>query len=110
MDILLIHQPSVEQMNNPEAVAALKELKQQKTARFIGVSTHADQAGVLKSAAETGTYDVVLAGFNVTNAADARPPGGDQGCRGQGRRRRRHEDADRRPRQEPGRAEPDGAC
>ena len=71
VDILLIHQPSVEQMNHPEAVAALKELKQQKTARFIGVSTHAGQAGVLKSAADTGTYDVVLAGFNVTNAGDA---------------------------------------
>jgi len=70
VDILLIHQPSVEQMNNPEAVAALRELKQQKTARFIGVSTHADQAGVLKSAAETGIYDVVLASFNITNAAD----------------------------------------
>jgi len=70
VDILLIHQPSVEQMNNPEAVAALKELKQQKTARWIGVSTHADQAGILRSAAQTGIYDVVLASFNVTNAAD----------------------------------------
>lgn len=70
VDILLIHQPSVEQMNNPEAVAALKELKQQKAARWIGVSTHADQAGILRSAAQTGIYDVVLASFNVTNAAD----------------------------------------
>ena len=71
VDILLIHQPSVEQMNNPEVVAALKDLKQQKTARFIGVSTHANQAAVLKSAAETGTYDVVLASYNLTMAADA---------------------------------------
>jgi predicted aldo/keto reductase-like oxidoreductase len=71
VDILLIHQPSVEQMNNPEVVSALEELKQQKTARFIGVSQHAGQAGILNSAAETGTYDVVLVGFNVTNAGDA---------------------------------------
>ena len=71
VDILMIHQPSVEQMNNPEVMAALTEIKQQKTARFIGVSQHASQAGVLKNAAETGFYDVVLVGFNITNAADA---------------------------------------
>ena len=71
VDILLIHQPSVEQMNNPEVVAALKEVKQQKTARFIGVSQHAGQPGTLNNAAETGIYDVVLVGFNVTNAGDA---------------------------------------
>ena len=70
VDILLIHQPNVEQMNNPEVLAALKEIKQQKTARFIGVSTHGGQAGVLRNAAEAGIYDVVTAGFNVTNAAD----------------------------------------
>ncbi|MGE5358654.1 MAG: aldo/keto reductase [Bacteroidales bacterium] len=71
VDILMIHQPSVEQMNNPEAVAALKELKDQKTARFIGVSQHGNQAATLNAAAEGGIYDVVLVGFNVLNAADA---------------------------------------
>jgi hypothetical protein len=71
VDILMIHQPSVQQMNNPEVVAALKEIKQQKAARFIGVSEHAGQAGALNSAAETGIYDVVLVAFNVTNAGDA---------------------------------------
>jgi hypothetical protein len=70
VDILMIHQPSVAQMNNPEAVSALNELKQQKAARFIGVSQHAGQAGILTSAAETGIYDVVLVGFNITNARD----------------------------------------
>lgn len=71
VDVLMIHQPSVEQMNNPEVVAALREIKQQKTARFVGVSQHAGQAGVLNSAAETGIYDVVVVAFNVTNARDA---------------------------------------
>jgi predicted aldo/keto reductase-like oxidoreductase len=70
-DIILVHNPSVDQMNNAEVVTALKELKQQKAARFIGVSTHANQAAVLKSAAETGIYEVVLASYNVTMAADA---------------------------------------
>ncbi len=71
VDVLMIHQPSVEQMNNPEIVAALKEAKQQKTARFIGVSQHQGQPGILNSAAETGIYDVILVGFNFTNAGDA---------------------------------------
>ena len=70
MDILLVHQPSVEQMNHAEMIAALDELRRQKTVRFIGVSQHSGQAGTLRSAAETGTYDVVMVGFNVTNAAD----------------------------------------
>jgi predicted aldo/keto reductase-like oxidoreductase len=71
VDILMIHQPSVEQMNNPEIIEALKEVKKQKTARFIGVSQHAGQAGVLNNAAETGFYDVVLVQFNITYAGDA---------------------------------------
>jgi uncharacterized protein len=70
VDILLIHQPSVEQMANPEVVAALTELKQQKSAHFIGVSQHGNQAATLRAAADSGLYDVVLAGFNVTNAGD----------------------------------------
>jgi predicted aldo/keto reductase-like oxidoreductase len=70
VDVLMIHQPSVEQMNNVEVVAALKEAKQKKLTRFIGVSQHAGQAGILNSAAETGIYDVILVGFNITNAAD----------------------------------------
>jgi aryl-alcohol dehydrogenase-like predicted oxidoreductase len=68
VDVLMIHQPSVQQMNNPEIVAALKEAKQKRTARFIGVSQHAGQAGILNSAAETGIYDVILVGFNFQSA------------------------------------------
>ena len=70
VDGLLIHQPSVEQMNNAEVVAALKEAKQKKLARYIGVSQHAGQAGILNSAAESGIYDMVVVGFNFTNAGD----------------------------------------
>jgi uncharacterized protein len=70
IDVMMIHQPSVEQMNDPEVVSALQQLKREKTARFIGVSQHAGQAGTLASAAETGIYDVVLVSFNITNAGD----------------------------------------
>jgi predicted aldo/keto reductase-like oxidoreductase len=70
VDVLMMHQPSVEQMNQPEIIAALKQARQEKKARFIGVSQHAGQAGILTSAAETGIYDVVVIQFNFTNAQD----------------------------------------
>lgn len=71
VDILLLHAPSVEQMNNAEIVSAFGELKQKKAVRFVGISQHSNQANVLASAAETGIYDVALVGFNITNADDA---------------------------------------
>lgn len=71
IDVLMIHQPSVEQMNDPEALSALEELERRGTVRFTGLSTHSGQEAVLRSAAESGKYDVVLVSFNVTNAADA---------------------------------------
>ncbi len=70
VDILLLHAPSVEQMTDAGIVSAFKELKQQKKARFVGVSHHSNQAAVLRTAAESGLYDVALVGFNVTNAND----------------------------------------
>ncbi len=70
VDVLMIHQPSVEQMNHPEILEALKEAKQTKKARFVGVSQHQGQPGILNSAAETGFYDVILVGFNFINAGD----------------------------------------
>jgi predicted aldo/keto reductase-like oxidoreductase len=70
VDILLVHNPSVQEMNQPDLIAALQELERQKTVRFFGVSQHSDVTGVLRSAAETGAYDVVLASFNITQAED----------------------------------------
>jgi predicted aldo/keto reductase-like oxidoreductase len=70
VDVLMIHQATLEQMNHPEVIDALKEAKRQKTARFIGISQHQGQAGILNSAAETGIYDVILVGFNFMNAGE----------------------------------------
>jgi predicted aldo/keto reductase-like oxidoreductase len=71
VDILMIHQPSVAQMSDPEVVAALEEVKARRTARFVGVSQHSGQAATLDAAAASGIYDVALVGFNITNAGDA---------------------------------------
>lgn len=70
VDILLIHGPSVRDMNNPGVMQALSEAKKQGRARFIGVSTHAQQADILQDAAKTGFYDAVTASFNFTHAGN----------------------------------------
>lgn len=69
VDVLLIHQATVDQMGNPDIIDALKEAKKQKTARFIGVSTH-QNAAVLNSAAASGFCDVVQFQFNFLNSED----------------------------------------
>lgn len=70
VDVLMMHQPTVSQMNDPGVMQAMSEAKKQGRARFIGVSTHAAQADVLNDAARSGFYDVVLTAFNFTQAGD----------------------------------------
>lgn len=70
VDVLMMHQPTVSQMNDPGVMRAMSEARKQGLARFIGVSTHAAQADVLNDAARSGFYDVVLTAFNFTQAGD----------------------------------------
>lgn len=70
VDVLMMHQPTVAQMNDPGVMRAMSEAKKQGRARSIGVSTHAAQADVLNEAARSGFYDVVLTAFNFTHAGD----------------------------------------
>lgn len=69
VDSLLIHQATLEQVNDPQVADALKEAKRQKTARFIGVSTH-QEAAVLNAAASSGLCDVIQFRYNFLNADD----------------------------------------
>jgi len=43
---------------------ALVKVKKQGKARFIGVSTHRDEPGVIRAAVDAGVYDVVLTAYN----------------------------------------------
>lgn len=70
VDMLAIHQPSVDEMNDAGVREALREAKKSGKAHFIGVSTHGGQAGVLDAAARSDFYDVVVAAFNFTMADD----------------------------------------
>jgi hypothetical protein len=58
VDILMIHQPSVEQMNSAEVVAALEESNSRRRA-LHRLSEHADRPPP-QQRRETGIYDVVL--------------------------------------------------
>ncbi|MCP4726971.1 MAG: oxidoreductase [bacterium] len=70
VDVLLIHSPSVEQMNDSGVKEALTKLKNEKKTHHIGVSTHSNMADVLNESARSGFYDVVLTSINFTMADD----------------------------------------
>lgn len=56
-----------EEVQIPEIYETLDELKKEGLVRFLGVSTHNDPAGVVKAAAASGKYDVVMCAYNVIN-------------------------------------------
>ncbi len=65
VDILYLHSCYSPQMATYEPLmAALVKVKKQGKARFIGTSTHADIANVVRATADAGVYDVVLAAYN----------------------------------------------
>ena len=67
VDILYLHGPgSKENALFAPYLEALKQLKKEGRTRFIGVSTHQGQAEVVKAAAESKAYDVVLVAYNST--------------------------------------------
>jgi uncharacterized protein len=70
VDTLLIHMPTVADMNEPGVVEAMTTIKKQKRARFIGVSSHMGQADVLNDVVKTKIYDTVTLGYNFTQAQD----------------------------------------
>ena len=71
VDILYHHDVS-----NPEGlmyeplVEVMKKIKKSGRARFLGLSTHRNEAEVLVAAAESGFIDVVLTAYNFTMNVD----------------------------------------
>lgn len=67
VDILFHHGvSSLEGMFFEPLVDIMNEIKQSGRVRFIGVSTHSNEAAVLEAAAECGFIDVVLTAYNFT--------------------------------------------
>lgn len=65
VDILYLHSCYSPEMATYEPLMnALVKVKKQGKARFIGISTHADVANVIRATADAEVYDVVLAAYN----------------------------------------------
>ncbi|WKN42795.1 aldo/keto reductase [Tunicatimonas pelagia] len=56
-----------EEVQIPEIYETFALLKKEGKARFLGVSTHNDPAGVLRAAAATGEYDTAMCAYNIIN-------------------------------------------
>ena len=58
---------SPEQLEEPEMLETLEEMKKQGKCRFVAVSTHTAFEQVTRKAVDLGTYDLVMACYNVIN-------------------------------------------
>jgi uncharacterized protein len=67
VDILYLHGPSSrESVLFEPYLEAMKQIKKDGRAKFIGVSTHQNQAGVIEAAIESKVHDVVLVAYNAS--------------------------------------------
>lgn len=67
VDILYTHNvPEVDWVKNPALIEVLQEIKAQKKARFIGLSTHQNMNEVIKAAMEMKIYEVILTTLNYS--------------------------------------------
>jgi predicted aldo/keto reductase-like oxidoreductase len=73
VDILYIHDvTNTEELNDPAIKETLLYLKNQKKARFIGFSTHANMTECIHEAARMGFYDVILTAYNYAMSDDTK--------------------------------------
>jgi predicted aldo/keto reductase-like oxidoreductase len=56
-----------EELEIPEILETFTTLKKQGKARFLGVTSHTDPAGILRKATALGHYAVVMTAYNVIN-------------------------------------------
>jgi len=71
VDILYAHDvKSADEVSHSGLVEALTVLKEQKKARFVGFSTHANMAACIEEACRLKFYDVILTSFNYALAED----------------------------------------
>ncbi len=65
VDIMFSHMPDTpEDMMQDHILSSLEKAKKDGLCRFVGVSTHKNQADILNAAADSGFFDAVLVGYN----------------------------------------------
>lgn len=73
VDILYVHIVSnPELIEHKPIINAMKKLKKEGKIKFMGFSTHQNEAAVINSAVETNTWDVILTSYNFkqTNTSE----------------------------------------
>ena len=69
VDILYVHDISnTELLEYKPIINAAKKLKKEGKVRFMGFSTHRNEAAVIDAAASTGNWDVILTAYNFQQA------------------------------------------
>jgi hypothetical protein len=65
VEILYLHNnTTAEQVQDPAVIAALQKAKKSGKARFIGVTTHANEPAVIRATVAAQAYDVILTAYN----------------------------------------------
>ena len=75
IDIWMLHDRTRASEISPELIEVMLDAKKQGKARFIGVSTHRGQAGVIPAMIKQGQFDAVMVTYNFAmDAAKTVPP------------------------------------
>ena len=73
VDVIQLHGMSrPEQLEYPIVLEAFEELKEAGKARFLGVSTHSNEAAIVNKAVEMGYFDMVLTVYNFMASRELR--------------------------------------
>ncbi len=65
VEILYLHNNSTRaDVQNPAIIGALQKAKKAGKARFIGITTHANEPAVIRATVEAKAYDVILTAYN----------------------------------------------
>ncbi len=71
VDLCFLHNNSTTaEILNEDYLKAFEEMKRKGMTRFIGISTHQNQAELIDAAIKTGVWEAVMVGYNYTS-----PPG-----------------------------------
>lgn len=72
LDILYLYNTrNADEIEKPELLETLAELKQQKKVRFVGFTTHSNHAEILDKASEMDFFDAAVVAFNYTMAENS---------------------------------------
>jgi predicted aldo/keto reductase-like oxidoreductase len=67
VEVLYLHNNTApEHVQNTDIIEALQRAKKTGKARFIGITTHSNEPGVIRATIEAQVYDVVLTAYSIT--------------------------------------------